>query len=106
MVSSGKLSIMPQLTVLYAIASILTVHAIACIYANSNLPTERKLTSLILVSHHLCPYVQRAAISLAEKAVGFNRIYVDLANKPDWFKALSPLGKVPLLRVANGRGRP
>ncbi|WP_245451650.1 glutathione S-transferase family protein [Mesorhizobium waimense] len=54
---------------------------------------------LILVSHHLCPYVQRAAISLTEKGVPFERITIDLANKPAWFKAISPLGKVPLLRV-------
>ncbi|WP_287282134.1 glutathione S-transferase family protein [Mesorhizobium sp.] len=54
---------------------------------------------LVLVSHHLCPYVQRAAISLCEKDVPFERITVDLAKKPAWFKAISPLGKVPLLRV-------
>ena len=54
---------------------------------------------LILVSHPLCPYVQRAAISLTEKGVPFERIDIDLADKPDWFKAISPLGKVPLLRV-------
>lgn len=59
------------------------------------------MSSLLLVSHHLCPYVQRAAIALTEKGVPFERIYVDLANKPDWFKALSPLGKVPLLKVRN-----
>jgi glutathione S-transferase len=55
--------------------------------------------SLTLVSHHLCPYVQRAAIALAEKAVPFQRVYVDLADKPAWFLALSPLGKTPVLRV-------
>ncbi|MBZ9763455.1 glutathione S-transferase family protein [Mesorhizobium sp. CA8] len=55
--------------------------------------------SLTLVSHHLCPYVQRAAISLAEKGVPFERVYVDLSDKPDWFRAISPLGKVPLLSV-------
>src|SRR3569833_4078791 len=54
---------------------------------------------LNLNSHHLCPYVQRIAISLAEKGVAYERIYVDLANKPDWFKALSPLGKTPILQV-------
>lgn len=52
-----------------------------------------------LVSHHLCPYVQRAAIVLAEKSVPFEREYIDLANKPDWFRAISPLGKVPLLLI-------
>ncbi len=56
---------------------------------------------LTLVSHHLCPYVQRAAIALAEKGVPFERITIDLADKPDWFKTISPLGKVPLLRVGD-----
>ena len=55
--------------------------------------------TLELISHHLCPYVQRAAIVLAEKDVAFDRIDIDLANKPDWFKAISPLGKTPLLRI-------
>jgi glutathione S-transferase len=59
---------------------------------------------LILVSHHLCPYVQRAAIALAEKGVSFERVFVDLAAKPEWFLALSPLGKVPLLRVVKPNG--
>ena len=57
--------------------------------------------SLTLVSHHLCPYVQRAAIALAEKAVPFERVYVDLADKPAWFLALSPLGKTPVLKVSD-----
>src|SRR5690349_4453375 len=51
----------------------------------------------ILVSHRLCPYVQRAAIALTEKGVPFERRDVDLADKPDWFLALSPLGKTPVL---------
>ena len=54
---------------------------------------------LTLVSFDLCPYVQRAAIALAEKGVPFARRDVDLADKPDWFRAISPLGKVPLLQV-------
>lgn len=57
--------------------------------------------TLTLVSFDLCPYVQRAAIVLAEKGVPFTRVDVDLAHKPDWFTALSPLGKVPLLRVGD-----
>lgn len=57
--------------------------------------------SLTLVSHHLCPYVQRAAISLAEKAVPFERVHVDLADKPAWFLDLSPLGKTPVLKVGD-----
>jgi len=56
---------------------------------------------LELISHHLCPYVQRAAIVLAEKGVPFVRTVIDLANKPDWFRAISPTGKVPVLKVGD-----
>ena len=58
--------------------------------------TEMKLT---LYSHHLCPYVQRAIIALVEKNVPFDRHYINLANKPDWFLKLSPLGKTPVLKI-------
>jgi glutathione S-transferase len=54
---------------------------------------------LTLISHLLCPYVQRAAIVLAEKGAVFARRYVDLSAKPDWFLAVSPLGKTPVLLV-------
>ncbi|SDP72686.1 glutathione S-transferase [Rhodoferax sp. OV413] len=54
---------------------------------------------LTLISHPLCPYVQRAAIVLAEKSQPFERIHIDLAHKPDWFLQLSPLGKTPVLQV-------
>jgi glutathione S-transferase len=57
------------------------------------------VTRLTLISHRLCPYVQRAVISLVEKSVPFERIDVDLANKPAWFKAISPLGKTPVLKT-------
>jgi len=56
---------------------------------------------LKLISHKLCPYVQRAVIALTEKGVAFERIDVDLANKPDWFLAISPLGKTPVLQVGD-----
>nr|WP_315235702.1 glutathione S-transferase family protein [uncultured Albidiferax sp.] len=61
-------------------------------------------TQLTLISHPLCPFVQRAAIVLLEKGVPFDRIDVDLAAKPDWFLALSPTGKVPLLKVGQPDG--
>ena len=56
-----------------------------------------------LISHKLCPYVQRAVIALTEKGVAFERIDVDLANKPDWFLKVSPLGKPPCWWSANTR---
>ena len=56
---------------------------------------------LRLISHKLCPYVQRAVIALTEKGVAFERVDVDLANKPDWFLAISPLGRTPVLQVGD-----
>lgn len=55
--------------------------------------------NLHLMSHSLCPYVQRAVISLIEKDVPFERTMIDLADKPDWFTAISPLGKTPVLKA-------
>jgi glutathione S-transferase len=55
--------------------------------------------TLTLVSHKLCPYVQRAVIALTEKDVPFERIDIDLSNKPEWFRRVSPLGKTPVLLV-------
>ncbi|MDM0074407.1 glutathione S-transferase family protein [Variovorax sp. J2P1-59] len=63
------------------------------------------MSQLTLVSHLLCPYVQRAAIALLEKNVPFERVVIDLSQKPDWFVAISPLGKVPLLRVPQFSGK-
>lgn len=57
------------------------------------------MTRYTLISFKLCPYVQRVAIALAEKGIAFDLVYVDLANRPEWFNAISPLGKVPLLKV-------
>lgn len=55
--------------------------------------------NLELVSHRLCPFVQRAVILLLEKNIPHQTTYIDLDNKPDWFLQISPLGKVPLLKV-------
>lgn len=57
---------------------------------------------LKLISHTLCPYVQRARIVLAEKAIPHDLEFIDLANKPQWFTRISPLGKVPVL-LTDGR---
>ncbi|MBR0938136.1 glutathione S-transferase family protein [Bradyrhizobium jicamae] len=62
------------------------------------------MAALKLISHKLCPYVQRAVIALTEKGVPFERIDIDLASKPDWFLKISPLGKVPVLVVSGDDG--
>ncbi len=59
------------------------------------------MKKLTLISHVLCPYVQRAVIALKEKGVDFERIDIDLSQKPDWFLKISPLGKVPVLKVGD-----
>ena len=50
---------------------------------------------ITLVSHALCPYVQRVAIALAEKSVAHDRVTVDLADKSAWFLEISPLADSP-----------
>lgn len=57
------------------------------------------MSHIKLISFDLCPYVQRAAISLAEKSIPFERVNIDLSNKPDWFLKISPTGKVPILLI-------
>lgn len=57
--------------------------------------------NLTLISHTLCPYVQRAVIALKEKQAAYERVDIDLDARPDWFLALSPLGKTPVLRVGD-----
>ena len=52
-----------------------------------------------LVSFKLCPFVQRAVLALEEKGVDYELAYIELEDPPDWFKRLSPLGKVPLMLV-------
>ncbi len=64
--------------------------------AEGNRPDTPKLT---LVSFPTCPFVQRAVIALKERGVDFDAVYIDLADKPDWFLAISPLGKVPVLKI-------
>ena len=60
--------------------------------------------TLHLISHHLCPYVQRAVIVAAEKGVELERTSIDLSAKPSWFLEISPTGKVPLLQVTDEEG--
>jgi len=63
------------------------------------LEKETSMPQLQLVSHAICPYAQRVAITLLEKNAPFERTDIDLTNPPEWFPKLSPLGKVPLLQV-------
>ena len=55
--------------------------------------------SLHLISFKTCPFVQRAVITLNQKNVEHDVTFIDLAEPPDWFLEISPLGKVPVLKV-------
>ncbi|HTO66628.1 MAG TPA: glutathione S-transferase family protein [Bradyrhizobium sp.] len=52
-----------------------------------------------LVSFKACPWVQRVAIVLREKNVDFKFQHIEPDNRPDWFRAISPHNKVPVLRI-------
>lgn len=56
---------------------------------------------LELISFPTCPFVHRARIALHEKDVAHRLRLIDLADRPDWLRALSPRGKVPVL-LADG----
>jgi glutathione S-transferase len=57
------------------------------------------MAKYLLVSFKTCPWVQRAAIVLREKKVDFELSHIDPDNRPDWFLAISPHRKVPVLRI-------
>ncbi len=44
-----------------------------------------------------CPYCARVRLALAEKAVAYETVEVDLGSRPSWLYELNPLGKVPVL---------
>src|SRR5438128_8951708 len=64
-----------------------------------NASCEVAMAKYLLVSFKTCPWVQRAAIVLREKKVDFEFRHIDPDNRPDWFLAVSPHRKVPVLRI-------
>lgn len=56
---------------------------------------------LRLYSMRMCPYAQRARLVLAAKKVKYDRVNVDLNNKPDWFFNINFYGEVPVI-IHNG----
>src|SRR3979490_3284855 len=66
-----------------------------------NESSESIMAKYLLVSFKTCPWVQRAAIVLREKGVEFEFRHIDRDNRPDWFLAISPHKKVPVLSVDN-----
>ena len=57
------------------------------------------MAKYMLVSFKTCPWVQRSAIILREKNTPFEMRHIEPDNRPDWFLAMSPHKKVPVLRI-------
>ena len=54
---------------------------------------------LELISTKRCPFVQRSVITLNYKQIEHQMVFVDLDDPPRWFVDISPMGRVPVLRV-------
>jgi glutathione S-transferase len=57
------------------------------------------MAKYMLVSFKTCPWVQRSAIVLREKGTEFEMRHIEPDNRPDWFLAISPHRKVPVIRI-------
>ena len=57
---------------------------------------------LELISTRRCPFVQRSVITLNYKDIDYRLTFIDGDDPPDWFRKISPLGKVPVLRIDGG----
>ena len=57
------------------------------------------MAKYMLVSFKTCPWVQRSAIALREKNAAFELRHIESDNRPDWFLAISPHKKVPVLTI-------
>jgi len=57
------------------------------------------MAKYMLVSFKTCPWVQRSAIILREKNTPFEFRHIEPDNRPDWFLAISPHKKVPVIRI-------
>src|SRR2546429_325870 len=69
---------------------------------HSTLRRREIMPHLMLVSFKPSPWVQRSAILLREKNTSFEFRHIESDNRPDWFLAISPHKKVPVLQIDNG----
>ncbi len=56
-----------------------------------------------LYTNRLCPFAHRARLVLREKGIVYLPVEIDLKNMPEWYRALSPNQKVPLLELDDGQ---
>ncbi|XP_034137076.1 pyrimidodiazepine synthase isoform X2 [Drosophila guanche] len=61
---------------------------------------------LRVYSMRFCPFSQRVHLILDAKGIPHHKIYIDLIDKPEWYKDYSPLGKVPALQLTSVKEQP
>ncbi|KAH8286483.1 hypothetical protein KR054_009853, partial [Drosophila jambulina] len=57
-------------------------------------------------SMSFCPFSHRVHLLLTLKNIPHHKIYIDLIEKPEWYKDYSPLGKVPALQLPHLEDQP
>ncbi|MDO8290109.1 MAG: glutathione S-transferase family protein [Parvibaculum sp.] len=53
---------------------------------------------LIVYGASLSPFVRKTRVFLAEKGLAYTLEQVNIFPPPDWFKEISPLGRIPVLK--------
>jgi hypothetical protein len=76
-------------------------HHISLLFLTSVIMAAQSLT---FYTSALCPYAERCAILLGELGTPHEVLPIDLRNKPAWYMAINPKGKVPALKVTNDAG--
>ena len=55
------------------------------------------VSALVLYDAPRCPYCARVRIVLAEKAIEYEVVEIDLADRPAWLYEKNPTGRVPVI---------
>jgi glutathione S-transferase len=58
----------------------------------------KKKMGLIVYGASLSPFVRKTRVFLAEKGLDYKLEQVNIFPPPDWFKEISPLGRIPVLK--------
>jgi glutathione S-transferase len=56
------------------------------------------MAEVAIYSASVCPFAHRTRLTLVEKGVGFSLTEINLEQKPDWFREVSPYEKVPVIK--------
>lgn len=88
------------------IAALLAVAALACVDSHGFSPmlaAALPAGELVLLTHRMCPFAQRARFALQESGLPCTVREIELHQKPRWFLELNPEGRVPVMVDEAGR---